>query len=112
MIPATLIPTSIGLEKGPNDMRLGSTGLRKMKIEARIVPGNVIFKASLCTATPLDRSKTITEKKSDKTTEFTMKVTRAIKSCVNIKFSPFLRRLQHALPQRIISALFVALHFS
>jgi len=87
MTPAMVTPMSIELEKGPSGMRLGSKGSSAKEMATRIVPGNVIFKASLCMASLLVSSNIMAEKKNVKNTEFMTKVIDASKSAMNASFS-------------------------
>lgn len=62
MIAAAVTPISIELDKGPHSMDGGIRGVRKTKTESKIVPGNVILRASICRVSLLEVSSTRAEK--------------------------------------------------
>lgn len=62
MTAAALTPISIELDKGPKGIKRGIEGVRKMKMESKIVPGNTILRASLCKVRLLRESNMKAEK--------------------------------------------------
>lgn len=89
MTPAILMPISIELEKGPIDVRPGNKLLSTVETAASDVPGNVIFKASLCMASSLGSSNMMAEKRRVRKTESMRKVINASKSVLSTSSSPF-----------------------